>query len=289
MFMLFVFVFSFTKTTGAATVNSLQDLNSSAAIEVDTQRGMYNWTIDGFDVMYQQWFWYRIGTSDVPGHSVTGEGPESSIDTLHVTYNKVSDTDSHIGDDVSYTEYNSDPRFDLSVKYSLNGGQIGSMTSDIAEQIVISNQTNQKLDFHFFQYTDFDIPSDPWIAKTHSPNDTAIHDSIKSILQNGTLFFSETVVTSPSHWAIAPYSTILDELIDGFPTTLWDGSNGHGDMTFAFEWDIILEPFGQQGSSYTISKDKRVAPVPEPGTMFLLGSLASGLFGFAGLRRRFNK
>jgi hypothetical protein len=29
--------------------------------------------------------------------------------------------------------------------------------------------------------------------------------------------------------------------------------------------------------------------VPEPGTMFLLGSLASGLFGFAGLRKRFTR
>lgn len=29
--------------------------------------------------------------------------------------------------------------------------------------------------------------------------------------------------------------------------------------------------------------------VPEPGTMFLLGSLASGLFGYAGLRKRFTK
>lgn len=29
--------------------------------------------------------------------------------------------------------------------------------------------------------------------------------------------------------------------------------------------------------------------IPEPGTMILLGSLASGLFGFAGLRRKFTK
>jgi len=32
-----------------------------------------------------------------------------------------------------------------------------------------------------------------------------------------------------------------------------------------------------------------VEVIPEPASMILLGSLATGLFGFAGLRKRFKK
>jgi hypothetical protein len=51
-------------------------------------------------------------------------------------------------------------------------------------------------------------------------------------------------------------------------------------------WGGSLLP-GENHMEYQIFR--KVAPVPEPGTMFLLGSLATGLFGFAGLRRRFTK
>ena len=50
----------------------LTDFNSTVVIDPTSQAGMYTWTVDGVDQMWQQWFWYRIGSA----------GPEQSIDTL---------------------------------------------------------------------------------------------------------------------------------------------------------------------------------------------------------------
>jgi len=46
-----------------------------------------------------------------------------------------------------------------------------------------------------------------------------------------------------------------------------------------------------EGGCYAYIDSLHVATecIPEPGTMILLGSLATGLFGFAGLRKRFKK
>ena len=53
---------------------ALTDANSSANIDpfstagVDF-RGMNNWTVDGVNHMFQQWFWFRVGEG----------GPESRV------------------------------------------------------------------------------------------------------------------------------------------------------------------------------------------------------------------
>lgn len=82
---------------------------------------------------------------------------------------------------------------------------------------------------------------------------------------------------------------------------LYDGNGGIPDFqTFIFgsEWSnltsLVIDSSGPQGHHNGISLDNFVyrnptPQVPEPGTMFLLGSLASGLFGFAGLKKRFTK
>ncbi len=68
-----------------------------------------------------------------------------------------------------------------------------------------------------------------------------------------------------------------------------------GDRNPWFPWyDEVGQPIPQGSYIFfpsidNINIENSHPQVPEPGTMFLLGSLASGLFGFAGLKKRFIK
>ena len=89
---------------------------------------------------------------------------------------------------------------------------------------------------------------------------------------------TETVVTPvPSHREIAFFPITLNKLNDGLPTTLSDTppigvAVWAGDVTWAYQWDFLLQP----GQTFQISKDKNLRAVPEPAACSLL-SLAAGL------------
>ena len=68
-------------------------------------------------------------------------------------------------------------------------------SSDIAELILITNTSDQSLEFHFFQYSDFDLngTSDDDTVTLASPSRWVQQDGASSV-------FSETVVTpTPAH------------------------------------------------------------------------------------------
>jgi len=121
----------------------LTDHNSSASINPFNQSGMYNWSVDGVNQLYQQWFWYRIGLN-----------PEQSIDTiggLSITQPNTNTV---------YLTYNNGA-YSVEVDYALTGQSPGSGQANIRESIRIHNFTDSSLDFHFFQYSDFDLNNDP--------------------------------------------------------------------------------------------------------------------------------
>ena len=124
------------------------------------------------------------------------------------------------------------------------------------------------MDFHFFQYADFDITGD-------GPGNQSVFTNPNTVRQsNGGSFLTETVVTPvPNHREVAFFPTTLNSLNDAAPTTLSDTPLGTlvgpGDVTWAYEWDFVLAA----GDTFLISKDKNlgVQPVPEPGVAAFMG------------------
>lgn len=224
----------------AGAVTTMTDLNSTAVIDETTQTGMFTWTVDGVDQMFQQWFWYRVGAN----------GGESSIDTLGL----VSAASTGRTAELVY----SNGILSVDIAYTLTGGTPGSGTSDIAETIRIINLGRTALDMHFFQYSDFDLNG-------QIGGQTVLIEHGDEAEQSGAgLLMSETIVTSdPEHFEAGVYANTLVSLDDGSPTTLNDNALAQGDCTWAFQWDFDLAA----GGSFLISKDKNISPVPEPLTM----------------------
>jgi hypothetical protein len=257
-----------------ATIFNLLDENSTADIDTGSSSGMFNWTVDGIDHLFNQWFYYRIGGDPNDPNDAT---PEQSVDTLALGIEGTTDTDFDGDQDTLFIRYLG-AGFNVELKFSLTGAQANTNTSDIAEQIVINNTGNTALDFHFYQYTDFDLGG--------LANDTVSWVNANTFRQFDSLFVaSETIATPAANFFEAGFvPSTFNKLNDGNADNLNNfGGPLTGDVTFAWQWDFTIAA----GGTVDISKDKNISPpIPEPGTLLLLGS---GLVGLAGIARRRKK
>jgi len=248
---------------GHAQIITLADKNSVAQVNLGSQAGMFNWTADGQNQLVQQWFWYRVGNN-----------PEASINTIGGLTFSTPDARSlnSTYDNGSYA---------VTISYLLTGFSPGSGVSDIAETISILNRTGAPLEFHFFQYSDFDLGG--------AGNDTIqlgknLRGQYNEASQSDpAVALTETVVTpGANHGEAAFFNTTLAKLNNGVADNLNDnvGPVGPGDVTWALQWDFSIAP----GSSVGISKDKylHILAIPEPSALALLAVGGAALI----LRRR---
>ena len=267
---------------------TLMDDNSIAEFDLTSQRGLFDWIVDEQDVLAieegdeeipGEWFWYRVD----------GDSQEYSIDTLDLISSTVTDTNSDGGDDTLVALY-SHSLFDLEIKWSLQGGAEGSYTSDIGEQIAITNKTGESLGLNFFEYTDFDLKGDP-------ENDTVVFSDLLDpavaqafIQTDGGAEGGIVEIAFDSEPAIAEaafFDHTLNKLKDDNVDDLNDNREiGPGDVTASWQWVFDIDA----GDTVQISKDKQVSrtPIPEPGTVTGLLALGSLSFG-AMLKRNFGK
>lgn len=248
--------------------------NSFALINSSSQAGMFNWTVDGVNQLYQQGFWYRIGT----------KGGESSIDTLGAP------TLTSAGPGLLSTTY-ANSKLSVQVDYALHGGGAGSGSADMAETITLRNLSPTALNLHFFQYSDFDLLGNSGNDHVELSRDGSTGLYTGALQWDGTpdnrQFSAHITVTGANHAEATFWSVLLNELTDSKPTTLVDtvgvvGSGG--DVDCAFQWDLSIAA----GGSVVLGVDKNLSLpgtlVPEPSTGALI---AIGLAGAAFYRRRF--
>ena len=253
--------------SSSAQIVTLTDNNSVAQINTGSQAGMFNWTVDGVNQLAQQWFWFRVG----------GVGSEASINTISGSTITQPNTKSA---NVSYAN----AAYGVSVNYTLNGQAPGSGLSGMGELVRISNFTAAPLDFHFFQYSDFDLGGTPGgQSVVLSKNSfTGLWNTADHFAPGVAL--SETVATPGANHAEAGlFPNTLNKLNNGVADTLNDVAGaGPGNVTWAFEWDLTIAP----GSSADINKalSLTITQVPEPTSVALI---SLGLLAF-GIKRRKN-
>ncbi len=252
----------FTQTASAVIV-PLTHGGSSVTVDVDSAAGMNSWFVDNAPTqnhLNSQWFYYRIGNGLAMPINAIGAASVNNPDsqTLEATYTHA--------------------QFTLTVSYVLTGGGVLSGNADIAETINVFNNSGAPLDFHLFQYSDFNL------LGTAGGDSVIVGNAFDSVIQwDGATGIAETAAQPPANRAEAALAfTTLNNLntIPGYDLNNNIGPLS-GDVTWSFQWDSLI----QNGQSLDVFKDKQmaIAPVPEPTAISML-AVALGAAGF--LRRR---
>ncbi|HEX5218716.1 MAG TPA: PEP-CTERM sorting domain-containing protein [Verrucomicrobiae bacterium] len=238
--------------------------NSTINIDENSQAGVNQWLVDGTQTLNQQWLWYRIGSSS----------PEQSINTIGApTVTVISPYSTRL-------VYTSPGLFDIQVTYTLQGGQLGSGTADLSEQIRINNLSANPLDFHLFLYSDFNLGNLPG-GQNLSMSQNLLGKFNRATQAPGPALLQQTIISpGASHGEAGVAGFTLGRLNDAVATTLNDNANAVGDVTWAFQWDSQIAA----GGSFLVGADNRVV-VPEPASIALAGLGLALLLGVARRRR----
>ena len=243
-----------------AQIYSLNNNNSVAQINVGSSAGIFNWSVDGQNQLAQSWFWYRVGsTPEAPINAISPAIINSYVNIPAL--NKL---------DITYGNTN----YSVSALFQVAGQTAGSGRSSMGQTITVANLSGSSLDFHLFQYSDFDLGG---VTGSQSVQYflNGITGQYYQVVQTfGSRSVTETVnsATPPiGHVEAGLFNATLVKLNDGVASTLNDNlAIGPGDATFAYEWDVTLAP----GATFQISKI--LAIVPEPSIAALLG-LGTGI------------
>ncbi len=247
-------------TAGRAETISLADGNTGVSINPTSASGMSQWVVDSTNYLTQNSFWYRIGSS----------GAIQPVSVLSLVSASVFDLAGDGLDDAAVVKYKNGQGLNITFTYSIIGGQPGSGTSDVNQQIQISNTGAQPLNLQLFQYSQLGLSAGDdtlqFVGSSQVLQTAASIGSIDTVV-TGTQAPSAYEAIDPAAWTTSPS---LDDAAG--PVS--------GNVASAWEWNMSLAKNG----SFVIGEQSALnlspsAPVPEPSTIVLLGMGAvAGLF-----------
>jgi len=253
--------------TGEAQITNIASGNSSVSVNLGSQAGMFNWTVEGQNQLAQQWFWFN-----------TGGGIASALNTLPLLSYSVTG-----GDQLNALYGNGS--FTIGTVFTLNGGAVGSGTSVMSEQVTINNLTGSALPFSLFEYGNFPLNS-PSVTVTNSKSGITglYNDAYVSSTSNPNVHIQETSLAPGANETEAGIGSSTTNSLDTVPNYKLNDSTiaGPGAATFGFEWDTNIAA----GGTFQISKNLEidgVSPIPEPAVLSLA---AMGLIGLGAVMRR---
>lgn len=233
----------------AANPNSTATFNDSAS-----PNGLVDWQINGVDQLFQQWNWFRIGST----------GGESQLQTLGAGVLTSTGTTN-----ASVTYTSAALGLVVKVSYDLSANALGSPNAAIKETTTITNIGASAINLHWFQYADIDLggPLSAGDDFLYFPSGT-----IADQYDSGTEFSETTQGGAPNFYQGALFNALLTALNDGNPTTLNDtpalglANQIFGDVTWAFQWDFLnLQPGIANQIQFTTEKELRLARSGETG------------------------
>jgi hypothetical protein len=255
---------------------TLKDGDSVVKIDPTAQNPVSDWAIGATNYLNRQGFWYLLG----------GSGPAKPLNTLTLVSETLSDTNADGLWDMVGLGY-ALGGLKVDVKYSLTGGDPGSGSSNLGEQVKLVNSGGSPLNVRLFQYTDADLSASGDLVEFLAPS------HVLQVASNG---FLDSANTGPAslltHFEAglttdSPTNT-LQRLQTVNNLSLNDASGPlSGNATYAYQWDTTLQP----GRSITLGQNNSLnvtpgsIPTPEPGSLGLMAAAAIGL-GLIVVRRR---
>lgn len=237
--------------------------NASVNVSATSGTGVDQWNVLNVNQMTRNWYWFRIGS---------GPGTAAAIDTIGTA------VVNHPTGDYATVTY-SNASYTVQVGYTLVGGPSNSGTSDLAETVLVTNNTAAALDFHLFEIINFDL-------NNTAGNDAAVHDAGSGNLTQTDGAYpglqAQVGVNGFSHWQVDTASALYSKINGSSFTNLTDSVvTATGDVAWGMQKDFSIAAHGTS----SISEDILVqgAPVPEAGS---LASLGFGLAGVIPMIRR---
>jgi len=264
---------------------TLSDGGSTASINTGNTGtlGMSSWTVlYGQNQLNQQWFWYSIDGS--------APQPINALGGLTVTDNGFGAQGLN---DVTLTYANAE--LSASVEYQLTGYGNNSGNADLAEGIAVQNLDGSSHSLTFYEYSYFDLLGSSTPNTVHIAGSPGAYTGAQQTaggVPNSTGIAEVIDAPYANRAEAALYNQTLLELGGASYLNLNDHmSAGPGNVTWAFQWNQTLQPYGSVDDlgnptdTLAIAKDKGlgISLVPEPSTMAFI-ALGLGALGLA--RRR---